>query len=97
MSHPANVPLPRGEILREPIASSAFGIVEKPLSTWERIKNVGAVRKLALLVIIAVIWEVYARSLNNPLLFPTFSSTLDAFFSGLFGGCLLYTSPSPRD
>ena len=30
--------------------SSAFGVVEKPLSTWERIANIGAVRKVALLV-----------------------------------------------
>jgi NitT/TauT family transport system permease protein len=88
MNAAANAPLARPEIVREPISSTAFGIVEKPLSTWERISNVGALRKFALLVAIAVIWEMYARSLNNPLLFPTFSATVTAFFNGVFGGDL---------
>jgi NitT/TauT family transport system permease protein len=88
MKSMANAPLARPEIVREPISSTAFGIVEKPLSNWERVTNIGAVRKLALLVVIALIWEIYARSLDNPLLFPTFSATLVAFFKGLFGGDL---------
>ncbi|HET9762265.1 MAG TPA: ABC transporter permease [Casimicrobiaceae bacterium] len=78
----------RPEILREPISSNAFGIVEKPLSAWERITQIGALRKLALLVVLAVIWELYARSLDNPLLFPTFTATVGAFFKGLLGGDL---------
>ena len=88
MSRSAGMPLARPEIVREPVSSGAFGIVEKPLSTWERITNVGAVRKFALLVLLAVVWETYARALNNPLLFPTFSATVEAFFNGLFGGDL---------
>ena len=80
--------LARPEILREPVTSGAFGVVEKPLSGWERIANLGYVRKLVILVALAVIWEVYARWLNNPLLFPTFSSTFEAFIDGLFGGPL---------
>jgi NitT/TauT family transport system permease protein len=35
------------------------------------------------------VWEVYARILNNPLLFPTFLDTLKAFGEGLWGGGLL--------
>jgi len=88
MTASTGAPLARREIVREPISSSAFGIVEKPLSTWERITNVGAVRKTALLILLAIIWEAYARTLNNPLLFPTFSATVEAFFKGLFGGDL---------
>ena len=82
----------RPEILRETVSAGAFGIVQKPLSTWERITNIGAVRKFALIVVIAVIWEVYARQLDNPLLFPTFSATVIAFFKGLFGGDLFTTA-----
>jgi NitT/TauT family transport system permease protein len=78
----------RPEIIREPVSSASFGIVQKPLSPWERITNLGWVRKLALLVVIAAIWEIYARELDNPLLFPTFSATVVAFFKGLFGGDL---------
>jgi NitT/TauT family transport system permease protein len=88
MSPAAQPPVARPEIIHEPVSASAFGIVEKPLSTWERISNVGAVRKAALLVVIAVVWEVYARALDNPLLFPTFAATVDAFVKGLFGGDL---------
>jgi NitT/TauT family transport system permease protein len=88
MNSVSSAPMTRPEIVREPISSSAFGIVQKPLSTWERITNVGAVRKCALLVVIAVVWEVYARELDNPLLFPSFSATVEAFFQGLFGGDL---------
>jgi len=45
-----------------------------------------ALRKTALLVALAVIWEVYARWLNNPLLFPTFIDTVKALFSGIASG-----------
>ena len=88
MTATTSSPLARPEIIREPVTSGAFGIVEKPLSAWERITNVGAVRKFALLVVLALIWEIYARMLNNPLLFPTFSATVAAFVKGLFGGDL---------
>jgi NitT/TauT family transport system permease protein len=86
MSIAVDPPPARPEIVHRPVAASAFGIVEKPLSAWERVRNIGAVRKLALLVVLAVVWEVYARLLNNPLLFPTFSVTVEAFIRGLFGG-----------
>src|SRR5216683_4650612 len=64
----------------------SFGVVEKPLTPWEKIYNQGAIRKAALLFTLAVIWEIYARWLDNPLLFPTFSATLLAFANGFFGG-----------
>jgi NitT/TauT family transport system permease protein len=69
-----------------PIAASAFGVVEKPLSAWERIGNVAALRKLALLVMLALIWEGYARWLGNPLLFPTFGATVQAFAGAVASG-----------
>ena len=61
-------------------------IVVQPLSLWHRIWNVGAVRKTVLLIILAVLWETYARWLNNPLLFPTFVDTVKAFFSAMASG-----------
>ena len=78
----------RPEIVREPIPAGALGVVQKPLSPWERVANLGWARKIAILVALALIWEGYARWLNNPLLFPTFSSTAEAFADGLFGGTL---------
>jgi NitT/TauT family transport system permease protein len=79
----------RTDVFRETVDASQFGVVEKPLSTWERIYNISAVRKVAILVVLALIWEAYARWLNNPLLFPTFGSTIEAFYHGIFGGGLL--------
>lgn len=43
-------------------------------------------RKGLLLVVLAAIWEIYARSLNNPLLFPTFSATLSALGAAVVSG-----------
>jgi len=79
----------RPEIHRTTIASSAFGVVEKPLSSFERLYNIGALRKVAILILLAVIWEVGARMLNNELLFPTFMATNIAFIKGIASGELL--------
>ncbi len=78
----------RPEIIREPVDSRTFGVVQKPLSAWERIYNQGAVRKTFILIALAVIWEVYARILNNALLFPTFGATVEAFWEAISSGVL---------
>ncbi len=78
----------RAEVVRETVAASAFGIVSKPLSAWERITNVGAVRKVAILLALAMVWEAYARWLHNPLLLPTFSATIAAFWDSILAGAL---------
>ena len=80
--------LGRPEIVREPVTSGSFGVVEKPLSPWERIANLGYARKLLLLALLALIWEGYARWLDNPLLFPTFGATVAAFVHNIADGSL---------
>ncbi len=77
----------RPEFVRE-IATSAFGVVEKPLSIWEKVYNNAAFRKGALLLLLAVIWQSYAATLGNQLLFPKFSDTLAAFSDGIRSGIL---------
>lgn len=69
----------RPEFNREAVTATEFGVVEQPLSAWERIFNIAAVRKITILCCLAAIWQVYAMWLNNELLFPTFTSTLWAF------------------
>jgi len=64
----------------------ALDVVEQPLSAWEKLSGNAAVRKSLLLVVLALIWEAYARWLGNPLLFPTFSATLAALFSSIASG-----------
>src|SRR5258705_7650173 len=85
---PDLAPMQRPELHRQAIDAAAFGIVEQPLSAWQRIGNIGAVRKLALLAILALMWEGYARWLNNPLLVPTFTSTVTAFIDAIASGVL---------
>jgi NitT/TauT family transport system permease protein len=46
------------------------------------------VRKGLVLIALALIWEGYGRWLNNPLLFPTFSSTAAAFVGSIATGGL---------
>ena len=56
----------REEFARRPALAAERGVIHKPLSTLERIYNLAAVRKLAILVLLGVAWEGYARLLNNP-------------------------------
>ncbi len=72
-----------------PLDSSAFGVVEQPLSRAERLANVAFLRKLVLLVILALIWEIGARWLNNELLFPTFTATVGALLKLIASGEIL--------
>ncbi|MQA28995.1 MAG: ABC transporter permease subunit [Luteitalea sp.] len=45
-----------------------------------------ASRKGVLLAILALAWEVYARSLDNDLVFPTFSATIAALAASIVSG-----------
>jgi NitT/TauT family transport system permease protein len=76
----------RPEIVRDQMAQ--FAVVQKPLSALERIYNQVWLRKLVILVVLALIWETYGRFLNNDLLFPTFSATVRAFFDAILSGVL---------
>jgi NitT/TauT family transport system permease protein len=64
----------------------AFEVVERPLGAWRRMYENGTVRKIVLLVVLASIWEAYARWLNNPLLFPTLSATSAALLASIRSG-----------
>jgi NitT/TauT family transport system permease protein len=76
----------RPEYLREVVAGRDIGVVEKPLTISERLANQGWLRKAIILLLIALGWEMYARYLNNPLLVPTFTATLEAFGEGIRSG-----------
>lgn len=83
-----NVLVQRPEFVRD-VEISAYGVVEKPLTAWERIFNNAAVRKGLLLVMLAAVWQVYSTVLDNPLLFPKFSDTIAAFYEYIMNGVLL--------
>ena len=83
--------VPRPRIINT-IENTGFGVVEKPLGIRERLFDHGGFRKGLLLIVLAIAWEVYARWLGNSLLFPTFSDTATAFFTGLSSGRLLHAA-----
>jgi NitT/TauT family transport system permease protein len=78
----------RAEYVRE-VQNTTYGVVEKPLTALEKIWNHGAVRKGLLLLAMVGLWQAYAMWLNNPLLFPTFTDTIAAFYEGVKSGVLI--------
>jgi NitT/TauT family transport system permease protein len=60
--------------------------VEQPSGVRARLLRHGGVRKTALLVLLALVWELYARVVDNALLFPTFSATVGALLSSVASG-----------
>ena len=89
--HPEQTPASanRPEFETELGEASVIGDVERPLTVIERIANNEAVQRLTILVVLIVIWELYARWLNNALLFPTFTETLKTFSKDIANGVLV--------
>jgi sulfonate transport system permease protein len=78
---------PRPEVFHDlATAGSGLEVAAQPLGLWTRLYANSTLRKSVLLVALAVAWEVYARALDNPLLFPTFSATVAALLSALASG-----------
>jgi len=63
-----------------------FAVAAQPRGLWSRLYDNGALRKTVLLLLLAVAWEVYARLLANPLIFPTFTATLAALVTAIGSG-----------
>ena len=78
----------RPNIYYETLGQNQFGIVQKRLTLAEQIYNQAWLRKIAILVVLAVAWEIYGRWLNNPLLVPTFSETIRAFIASIAEGTI---------
>jgi NitT/TauT family transport system permease protein len=81
-------PLVHPEHEYEVLVPEAIGDVEQPLALAERLWNSAAVRRLVILVVLAALWEAYARWNDNPLLFPTFTDTVEALWSGIVSGVI---------
>ncbi len=78
----------RSEFEHQVTVPAEIGDVEQPLGFAERLWNSGAVRRIVILVLLALIWEGYSRWSNNPLLFPTFSETIQAWWDGIISGII---------
>ena len=75
-------------ILHETGKVHATGDVERELPIVERLWASPVLRKTLLLLLLALAWEVYARYLDNPLLFPTLTETLQAMWERTRDGTL---------
>jgi NitT/TauT family transport system permease protein len=86
---PAGAPLERQGFEREPIDASDIGDVERPLNLLEQLANNDAIRRATIIVVLGLIWELYARWIDNPLILPTLGATLSTFFGDLASGVLV--------
>ncbi|ANL42880.1 MULTISPECIES: ABC transporter permease [Rhizobium] len=62
--------------------------VEQKLSAFETLWGIGALRKTLLILTLAIVWQVYASYLDNPLLFPTLSDTIITLIDRFADGTL---------
>ena len=86
--HAARVPPLRPEV--EHSLPPLTGIAPEQVLPWPtRVWQQGIVRRLAILAVLAVLWELLARWQDNDLLLPTFLQTARALGEGLVSGELL--------
>jgi NitT/TauT family transport system permease protein len=79
----------RPEFENTSLESGLIGEVQRPLSAMERIFNRDWVRRVAILLVLALAWEVYGRYLENPLMVPAFSDVLVALYEATVHGPLI--------
>ena len=80
----------RPEFESPAVGTAAVGDIERRLTLYERIVNIEPVRKLTVLVAVIVAWELYTRISGVPeLIFPTFTSTAEAFVHAIADDGLL--------
>lgn len=79
----------RDEFECRPRTLGDIGAITRRLTWWQRISDIPMVRRGFILIILAVIWQAYTASLHNPLLFPTFTATVAAWWQALVAGPLL--------
>jgi NitT/TauT family transport system permease protein len=65
------------------------GDAARPLSVAERLLQITGVRRLIVVVVLCIAWQVYASWLNNNLLFPTLTETLEALYDAVVNGPLI--------
>jgi NitT/TauT family transport system permease protein len=77
----------RARIILRP-AEDAAPVVPERLSLIERAWDNGAVRKIVIILALALAWEAYGRWTDNVLLFPTLGETVAALVDNIRTGVL---------
>ena len=78
----------RPDIERTPVDISEIGDISRPIGLVEAIFSVTAIRRGFVLLMLALVWEIYARYIGNPLMFPSLSDTLSAWSADVISGKL---------
>ena len=65
-----------------------FEVSIQPVSPLRRLADNALFRRLAILAVLAAIWQGYSLFLDNPLMLPTFTETASAFFEQMTAGRL---------
>lgn len=76
----------RNEIIGQPADIKEIGDIARPLGTWEKLYQKVWLRKVIVLMLLIGVWQLYALNLNDELLVPTFSSTLEAWYKAALSG-----------
>ncbi|MBD3846563.1 ABC transporter permease [Bosea sp. SSUT16] len=71
-----------------PSSGPASAEVERKVGLIEALWDVGAVRKTAIILVLAAIWQAYGAYLDNPLLFPSLTETLRSLSENIASGVL---------
>jgi NitT/TauT family transport system permease protein len=74
-------------ILREQTTAETEEVQQK-LGLVELAWDNGFIRKTVLIIVLALIWEIYGRALDNVLLFPTLTETIRSLISHVVDGSL---------
>lgn len=82
----ALAPPVRAEFVRDTLDASNIGEIVRPLSAWERVTNITFLRRVFILILLALAWQAYGTWLDNDLIFPTFSSVVSALWQVTISG-----------
>ena len=80
----------RPEFEADDLATASNADVARKLTLWEKVSNLDGVRKLTILVVLMVAWELYTRlSGVSGLILPRFSDTVAALYDSVVHDQLL--------
>jgi NitT/TauT family transport system permease protein len=78
----------RPDVIHDVRVFDGASAIERPIPAWERLWNLGWLRKLLIIAALAGIWQAYGVISDNALLFPSFTDTMSAFMENVLNGKL---------
>ncbi|MEP9351330.1 ABC transporter permease [Xanthobacter sp. KR7-225] len=86
---PASEPPPRPDYERQVEAADAIGDIARKLTWREKLVQNATFRRVVILVVLGLAWQIYATILDNELMLPKLSVTLVALWDAFAHGPLL--------